>query len=161
VSQAQHGSTATELDLDEAVARLRTATLRLGAALRAPATLHGLTPSRLGGLVILAQQAPIRVGDFARELGITAPSASRLVDVLVESGTAERQDDPSDQRACMLALTAQGLRILDEVRRAGLQQLSEQVRSLPDEQCQQLLEAIPALQALADALTPSRARPEG
>lgn len=139
-------------DVDEAVARLRAAVLRLAQALRAPATGHGLTPSRLAGMVVLANEGPVRVGDFARRLGVTAASASRLVDVLVESGMTERVDDPTDQRACLLAATQRGRQAIEDVRRAGLEQLLQHVAELPEDEGERLLAAIPALERLADSV---------
>ena len=102
-------------------ARLRRAALRLAYGLRAPAARYGLTPSRLAALVILGKQGPMRVGDVARELNIAVPSASRLLDVLAESAFVERRDDPTDRRAFLVSLTADGARILEDVRAEGIQ----------------------------------------
>ena len=137
---------------DDRVASLRTAVLRLAQALRAPAASHGLTPSRLAGLVVLSQHAPIRVGDFARMLRVTPASASRLVDVLRESGMVRRLVDPSDQRASLLELTESGEQALEDVRRVGLEQLSDLVDALPADRREALLAAVPALDDLADAM---------
>src|SRR6185436_13292921 len=95
-------------------ARLRRAALRLAYGLRAPAIRYGLTPSRLAALVILGKQSPMRVGDLARELNIAVPSGSRLLDVLAESGFVERREDPTDGRAFLVSLTADGARILED-----------------------------------------------
>ena len=134
-------------------ARLRRAALRLAYGLRAPATRYGLTPSRLAALVILGKQGPLRIGDVARELNIAVPSASRLLDVLAESGFVERRDDPTDRRAFLVSLTADGARILEDVRAEGIQELAGHLASLTAAQRAAVEAALPALEALADAFT--------
>lgn len=137
---------------EQEAASLRTVVLRLAQALRAPATSHGLTPSRLAGMVVLAQHAPIRVGDFARRLRVTPASASRLVDVLAESGMVQRLVDPRDQRASLLALTDAGERALADVRRIGIETLTDQIDALAPDRRQVLLAAVPVLEELAEAM---------
>ena len=134
-------------------ARLRRAALRLAYGLRAPATRYGLTPSRLAALVILGKQGPMRIGDVARELNIAVPSASRLLDVLAESGFVERRDDPTDRRAFLVSLTADGARILEDVRAEGIQELAGHLASLTAAHVAAVEAALPALEALADAFT--------
>ena len=135
-------------------ARLRRAALRLAYGLRAPATRYGLTPSRLAALVILGKHGPLRVGDLAHELNIAVPSASRLLDVVAESGFVERRDDPTDKRAFLVSLTADGAKILEDVRAEGIQELAGHLASLPTAQRAAVEAALPALEALADAFTP-------
>jgi DNA-binding MarR family transcriptional regulator len=134
-------------------ARLRRAALRLAYGLRAPATRYGLTPSRLAALVILGKQGSTRVGDLARELNIAVPSGSRLLDVLAESGFVERREDPTDGRAFLVSLTADGAKILEDVRAEGIQELAGHLTSLTAEQRAAVEAALPALEALADAFT--------
>lgn len=45
---------------------------------------------------------------LAENAGVTAATASRMIDVLVARGAVERVPDPSDRRAVPLALTADG-----------------------------------------------------
>ena len=143
-------------------ARLRRAALRLAYGLRAPATRYGLTPSRLAALVILGKHGPMRVGDLARELNIAVPSASRLLDVLAESAFVERRDDPTDGQpdlahrrgAFLVSLTADGARILVDVRAEGIPTLAGHPAPLRAAQRAAVEAALPALEALADAFTP-------
>lgn len=142
---------APDAQSDDFAERLRVATLRIAYGLRARAAAHGLTPSRLAALVILSKNGPMRAGDFARRMGITAPSASRLVDVLVDKGFAARGPDPSDQRAYLLSLTDKGAAAMGDVRHEARGQLVIRLEALPDDLRTQLIPAIPALEALADA----------
>lgn len=158
MTQAHREPSPAGTDAPEAAAALRTALLRLAQALRAPAASHGLTPSRLAGMVILSQRAPIRVGDLARLLRVTPASASRLVDVLTDSGMVRRLVDPTDQRASLLDLTENGVRALEDVRRVGLHQLTDQVDALAPERREVLLAAVPVLEELAEAMGRSDGR---
>ena len=51
---------------------------------------------------------PLRLSDLAERMGITAPTASRAVDGLVDLGLLERQPDPADRRAVRIDLTEPG-----------------------------------------------------
>ncbi|MFE6666323.1 MarR family winged helix-turn-helix transcriptional regulator [Streptomyces sp. NPDC057697] len=141
-------------DGDETAARLRTAVLRLAHGLRAPAERHDLTPSRLTALGVLSTHEPLRLGDLARGMGISMPTASRLVDVLVTAGLVDRGPDPHDQRACLLALAPAGTAVLDSVRRESLQGLAAQVAALSEDQLAVLAAAVPLLDSLARRLAP-------
>ncbi|GAA2447426.1 hypothetical protein GCM10010433_56360 [Streptomyces pulveraceus] len=141
-------------DGDGTAARLRTAVLRLAHGLRAPAERHDLTPSRLTALGVLSTHQPLRVGDLARGMGISMPTASRLVDILVAAGFVDRRPDPQDQRACLLALTPAGTAVLDSVRRESLQDLAARIAALPDDQLDVLAAAVPLLDSLARQLAP-------
>ncbi|MES9508959.1 MarR family transcriptional regulator [Streptomyces sp. NPDC000609] len=139
---------------DGTAARLRTAVLRLAHGLRAPAERHDLTPSRLTALGVLSTHEPLRVGDLARGMGISMPTASRLVEILVATGYVDRRPDPHDQRACLLALTQAGTAALDSVRRESLQDLTALIAALPEDQLDALAAAVPLLDSLARQLAP-------
>jgi DNA-binding MarR family transcriptional regulator len=67
-----------------------------------------LTATQKLALYELYLGGPMRLNDLASRMGITAPSASRTVDALVELGLVDRLTDPDDRRALRLALTANG-----------------------------------------------------
>ena len=50
----------------------------------------------------------MRLNDLARRMGISAPTASRAIDALVELGLVDRLPDPDDRRALRLGLTQAG-----------------------------------------------------
>lgn len=129
---------------------LRTAVNRLGFHLRTPATRHGITPTRLSALVALRKSGPQRPGDIASWLGISAASMSRLTEALEDGHWVERSADPSDRRAYLLTLTEHGVRALEELRREGTSQLTEDILSLTAQQRAALAAALPVLIALAD-----------
>lgn len=67
----------------------------------------GRTGLPLGILARLAG-ATMRPGDLASQLGVSPSAVSRAVAGLIEAGFVERTTDPSDARACSLALTVAG-----------------------------------------------------
>jgi DNA-binding MarR family transcriptional regulator len=71
--------------------------------------LHGLSRSDVAALIVVteaAQQgASIGTVELARRIGITAPSATVLVDRLIAAGLLARQRDTNDGRRVVLTLT--------------------------------------------------------
>lgn len=87
---------------------------RLGQAYRSflqdLATRYGLTPLQVQVVTALGEGPPPLpyVGDIARELGITQPSASDAVAALEAKGYVSRVIDTHDRRRVALALTDRG-----------------------------------------------------
>ena len=74
------------------------------------ATRYGLTPLQVQVISVLGEGPPPLpyVGDIARELGITQPSASDAVAALESKGYVSRVIDAHDRRRVALALTEAG-----------------------------------------------------
>ncbi|HUK97378.1 MAG TPA: MarR family transcriptional regulator [Gaiellaceae bacterium] len=69
---------------------------------------------RVALIETLEAAEPIRLHDLAERLGVTAPTASRAVDGLVEHGVLERRPDPDDRRAVRISLTSEGRSLVEE-----------------------------------------------
>jgi DNA-binding MarR family transcriptional regulator len=67
-----------------------------------------LTSTQRLALFELLEDGPMRLNDLARRMGTSAPTASRAVDALAESGLVERLTDPLDRRALHIELTPEG-----------------------------------------------------
>ncbi len=130
---------------------LRTEVNRLAYHLRTPATRSGVTPTRLAALTALRRQ-PLgcRPGDLAAQMGISAASMTRLVEIMLESGWVVRERDRDDQRAYLLHLSPHGEQTLEDLRRESTTQLSEDIEALTGEERVALAAAVPVLRALAD-----------
>jgi len=135
---------------DELASRLRTAITRLAFHLRGPATRDGVTPTRLAALSILAASGPLRVGDLAHDLGLSAAGMSGLSQTLTEAGWVERRPDPDDHRVGLLRLTEAGTSTLARFRTQGAGELAQHVAALDADQQAELLGAVPVLEALAE-----------
>jgi DNA-binding MarR family transcriptional regulator len=134
----------------EVAGELRTVISRLAFLLRKPATRHGITPTRLSAMVALHMSGPLRPGDLADKLGISGASMSRLTQTLEAGQWVNRSPDPEDRRACLIGITNQGIVALENLRREGTSQLTDDILALTDDQREALINALPALTALAD-----------
>jgi DNA-binding MarR family transcriptional regulator len=68
----------------------------------------GLSVTQSQIALLLAARGPMRVGDIARELGVTSPTASDSIASLERKGLVQRADLPGDARAKRIALTVAG-----------------------------------------------------
>jgi DNA-binding MarR family transcriptional regulator len=136
---------------DALAGELRTEVHRLAYHLRTPATRSGVTPTRLAALAALSRHPEgLRQGDLAELMGVSAPSMTRLVEILLEAGWVERLRDPDDQRALVVRLTHVGGKTLDTLREESTGQLSEELAELSAEERAVLGAAVPVLRKLAD-----------
>ena len=130
---------------------LRTEVHRLAYHLRTPATRSGITPTRLAALAALTRYPDgLRQGDLAELMGVSAPSMTRLVEIMLEAGWVERLRDPGDQRALLIRLAPVGRKTLDTLRDESTGQLSEELADLTPEERAALAAAVPVLRKLAD-----------
>ena len=108
-----------------------------------------LTPTRLTALSVLAAAGPMRLGGLASRLGVQVSTMSRIVDIMVASGWAERRPDEADHRACVIGLTGAGRALLDSVRQDTATRLAECVAGLGPDDLAVLETALPVLEFLA------------
>ncbi len=72
-----------------------------------------LTLPQFKMLVVVSQAESSTIGCIAEHLGVGEPTASYLVERLVQSRLVERTEDPSDRRRARIRLTAEGRTLLD------------------------------------------------
>jgi DNA-binding MarR family transcriptional regulator len=108
-------------------------------------------------LATVERTGPRRITDLAVTQGVTQPSMTALVTVLVRAGLAERRADPRDQRVVLVALTAAGADYLRSRRRAGTEALARLIDKLPPDEVAALLAAAPALRHLHELDNEQRA----
>jgi DNA-binding MarR family transcriptional regulator len=132
----------------ELAGRLRIAAGRIARDGLGQKRVDGMTPSRLTALAVLAAEGPLRMGELAARLGISAPTASRLVDCLAERGLIERVTDPADHRATRVGLSAEGIIGLAAVREHGDGTLADRITALDDTARSALCAALPVLEQL-------------
>lgn len=66
-----------------------------------------LTIMQLKGLLFLDARGLMTIGELANVLAISRPSASILIEQLVQRGLVVREEDPLDRRRTLIRLTAQ------------------------------------------------------
>ncbi len=81
---------------------------------------YGLSPHLARPLMVISRADPetLRLSDLADKLRITPRSTTEVVDGLAERGLVERHPSPTDRRATVLVLTAEGRRLAEELQRS-------------------------------------------
>src|SRR5580693_4619719 len=138
----------------ELMARLRAVIPRLARVLNDTSTGEGLTPTQYSVLALVRGRGPLGVAELTELEGLNPTMVSRIIKVLDEGGLIRRMPDPHDLRAARLAATPLGEQVHDRVRAQRTQVLSERLGQLPPETAEALLAAVPAMEALAEAVRP-------
>ncbi len=76
-------------------------------------------------LAVLATEGPQRTTALAEAVHSDTSTVSRQVGALVRHGLVERQADPADGRACLLAATPPGIACFEHQRQARTEQMAE------------------------------------
>lgn len=134
---------------DEFVAGLRVGVMRLARRLRRERGDEDLTLTQLALLGTLEMNGPCTLGELAAEERISAPSVTRIVAHLVESGLIARRPHESDGRQVVAELTPSAVTLLENNRRRRNRWLAEQVAELSAEQRATLEDAIEILDVMA------------
>jgi DNA-binding MarR family transcriptional regulator len=141
----------------EDVARLRVALARIARALDRQSRGHALTRTQASVLGTAARLGPIRISELAEIEGVNPTMLSRIVAKLEEAGLLHRHPDPDDRRAALVEPTAEGRALQHRLRDERTRLLAEHLAGLPAEHADGLLAALPAIEALADALVDAKA----
>jgi DNA-binding MarR family transcriptional regulator len=148
----------TAIDIETA-ARLRAVIGSLSRRLRPTAAgqVAGLTPTKVSVLMDVARRGPLRLAEVAEAEGINPTMLSRVVAHLADVGLLERTSDQGDRRAAWVKATPAGRRLSERIRRERTHALNEALADLSEKERLQILEALDALEGLADALKRRRA----
>ena len=101
----------TQLSLDatrQILEALSAVTRQLARASGGPEDGPPMTSTQRLALFETVIGGPLRLSELAERMGITAPTASRAVDGLVELGLLQRLPDPADRRAVRIDMTEPG-----------------------------------------------------
>jgi DNA-binding MarR family transcriptional regulator len=82
------------------------------------AATRGVSTLQLRVLVVVDRHAPLNLSALATRLELSIPSASRLVDRLVDAGLVTRETAAHSRREVALTLTTKGRRALTRLRRS-------------------------------------------
>lgn len=107
----------------------------------------GLEPAAYAFLMRLDAIGPSRPSDLAGYFRIGKATTGRQLSALEELGLIDRQPDPDDGRAQLLALTTLGKQRLDATRAARRRVLHERLSSWPESDLATLAELLHRLNA--------------
>lgn len=103
------------------------------------------------GLAFINRNPGCALNELAEHVGLEAPSASKLVENLVQRGLVKRDADPADRRRVRLLLLARGQRSINTAFEHTRQFLAEQLTHLSVEDG---LIVMQAMQILKQAFEP-------
>jgi DNA-binding MarR family transcriptional regulator len=122
-------------------------TLRKGAALDWVSEVD-LTLAQMKVLFVLWHHGPQAVGAVADALRIRQPTASHLLDRLVQSGLVTRAEDPEDRRRTLVRLASEGEHLIVRLT-GGFQRLRDWLRTLDQEDLAAFHQGLAALARVA------------
>ena len=95
---------------------------------------------------------PRRISELAADERVTQPAITLLVNRLADRGWVERAADPSDGRAVLVGLTAEGEEALERLRAEYRELLHQEMAVLDDSQIDTLACAVHILDELIERL---------
>lgn len=137
----------------DTAARLRAVVGKMSKRLNALARGGGLTPTQLSVLGSIARCGPLRLTELAEVESLNPTMLSRIVAALDEQGLVRRKPDPDDRRAGRVEVTAAGRRSHDRLRAERGRVITAGLQALPAAEVRRLEQALPALEALVEAVT--------
>jgi DNA-binding MarR family transcriptional regulator len=104
-----------------------------------------LSMPRLKALFGIACHEALTIGGLARELGVSLPTASTLVEALVGQGYASRREDVGDRRRTLAELTPAGELLVTRLREGSSRVLEECLQRLEENDLDALVRGLRAL----------------
>jgi DNA-binding MarR family transcriptional regulator len=111
-----------------------------------------LTMAQLKALFTLEYGGAATIGHTAERLGISLPTASHLIDRLVQGGFVHRAEDPADRRRTVAAVTEKGSELTKRLRQGGRDSLVDWIIQMDDESISALAHGIGSLARIAASL---------
>ncbi len=108
----------------------------------------GLSVPQFRALVYLSVHEDTSLSAMAEHLGLSLPTASRMVQLLVQRGLVERQEHAEDRRRVALSLTTRGSRVYRTALNATEVALASSLRTLRPQRLARLSEAMQTLNEL-------------
>ncbi len=94
---------------------------------------HSLTVSQLNMLSVIRHQGGTTIKDLAGELHVSAPSASAMVDRLVEMGAVTREQNPRDRREVIVSMSGAAAELIEGIEEQILEGIAELLEKIgPD-----------------------------
>ncbi|MDX6259666.1 MAG: hypothetical protein QOH84_1354 [Kribbellaceae bacterium] len=139
----------------ETLSKLRGVISRLARELNATATGEGLTPTQASVLGLIAFRGPLGLTELAQLEGLNPTMLSRVVGRLTELGLIQRDPNPADLRAIRVEATDAGRHLHERVKLLRTEAIGTCLDQLPEASAKSIIDALPALDELAQALRTS------
>ena len=110
---------------------------------------QNVTLPQYRALVILSTEGPQRIIDLASHLGVTASTASRMIDRLVRKRLVRRRQARDDRRSLRIDLTESGREVVDETSKRRRIEIERILKEMPAGSRRPLTEAVVAFAVAA------------
>ncbi len=107
-----------------------------------------LTMAQLKTLFTLEYGGAATIGQTAERLGISLPTASHLVERLVQGGFVGRTEDPTDRRRTLAKTTPKGSELTRQLRQGGRESLFNWLTEMDDDSLEALAKGMDRLAQL-------------
>jgi len=109
---------------------------------------YGLTPSQFMVLEVLYHKGEMRVCDITEKILSTGGNMTVVISNLLKEEYIERKNTPGDRRSYSLNLTEKGEAIIEDIFPRHLETIKESVKSLNQEEKQELISLLRKMQGL-------------
>src|SRR5947208_4558339 len=127
-------TTATRTTIAELASQLRPALLRLTRLVRNQRVDMSVTLTQLSAMATLRKSGPMSAGELASFERVQPPSMTKVLANLEERGLVRREVHPTDRRQAIIAITDEGIGLLDSERRSRDAWLTKQLGTLSAEE---------------------------
>jgi DNA-binding MarR family transcriptional regulator len=142
----------TEAGQEDAGVRLRAAVGRLARRLRETKAGSGLTPTQISVLFTVVRCGPLSLTELAEREALNPTMLSRVLGGLCAAGLTRRTTDTADRRVAVAEATAAGRRLRARIQQERSVALAAHLAALEPAARAAILDAIPALETLAERL---------
>ena len=100
------------------------------------------TLSQLQVVMIVDEHGPITIKDLAEMLGVSAPSASEMVEKLVEKNILKREHSHEDRRKVIVSVSPGAAKHIEKIKQIHLQAIVEMVEKIGPETASELCKVL-------------------
>ena len=141
--------TSLRITIPELASLLRPALLRLTRIVRNQRVDLSVTLTQLSAMWTLEKRGPMSAGELANCERVQPPSMTKVLANLEERGLVRREVHPTDRRQAIIAITDEGVTLLDSERRSRDAWLTKQLGTLTADERALLQKVIPIFDKLA------------
>jgi MarR family transcriptional regulator for hemolysin len=108
-------------------------------------TTAGLSVPQFRGLALIYHHPDVSLSEIAEHVGMGLPSASKMIEGLVERKLVVRSESQEDRRRKEIRITAEGRRVFEEFRKKARQVLAKKLETLTNEEAESVKKAMEIL----------------
>jgi DNA-binding MarR family transcriptional regulator len=143
-------TTATRSTLAELASSLRPSLLRLTRLVRNQRVDMSITLTQLSAIYTLRKHGPMSAGELATCEKVQPPSMTKVLANLEERGLVRRDVHPADRRQAIIAITDDGVALLESEQRSRDLWLTRRLGALTADERALLHRVVPILDKLAE-----------